>query len=352
MQINLKPLAIFAGIFLVFFYLIYKFNFVFMPFILALIVAYLLDPMMDFFTKKLKISRSTSSIFIILIFLLLLFSFCFFVFPAIIGQVAILLDLSPKYLEHFSEKLQFLLADFFAKFQISLDPNLLNSQLSEISQKIAGYSYFSITDTAGFLINFISILFIMPVLVFYFLRDWNSIVKKIDVNLPKKYEKKIRELFGLIDKSLSSYIRGQVNICLILALYYVSLLSIIRLENSFIVGIMTGLFSFIPYVGYGVGFVFALMIGFFQENFGTMEITLLIAIYLFGQILESNFLVPSLIGKKIEIHPVWIIFGIFFFGALFGIFGVFFAIPLTAISGVVIKFISQEINSKKTKNYE
>ena len=180
----------------------------------------------------------------------------------------------------------------------------------------------------------------MPVLIFYLLKDWHLILDKIDSIIPEKYSNQVKNIFSSIDKSLSGFIRGQLNVCLILAIYYGVLLGFLGLNHGIFIGVLTGILAFVPYVGYGIGIVTALIIAIFQWGLSFYDVGLVLIVYLVGQVIESNFLVPNLIGKKVNLHPLWMIFGIFFFGSIFGILGILFSVPLTAISSVLIRHAS------------
>jgi predicted PurR-regulated permease PerM len=123
-------------------------------------------------------------------------------------------------------------------------------------------------------------------------------------------------------------------------LFYSLALTLSGLNFGFLIGFITGLLSFIPFVGMGIGVFTALLVGCFQWGLSLSNFIVVISIFTAGQIIESNFLTPRLVGKKIGLHPVWIIFGLFVFGSLFGFIGVLLAIPLTAIFGVILKFFA------------
>ena len=193
-----------------------------------------------------------------------------------------------------------------------------------------------------FLINILSLIFITPFLIFYLLKDWDVVVNKVNSYLPESNTSLVRRIFREIDGTLSGYVRGQFNVCLILGTIYSVLLSCTGLNFGFIIGFLTGLLAFIPYVGMLIGVTIAIVVTLFQWGFDIPQISIISVIFIFGQVVESNFLTPNLIGSKIGLHPVWMIFGLFFFADLFGFIGILIAVPLTAICGVVIKQLALE----------
>lgn len=338
-----KDKIIFFGILaIVFASLIYTIRSVITPFFVSAIIAYFLDPSVDKIEKKFHFSRLSASIIVMSIFLFALVVVCLIIFPMLYDQTLNIAQNTPQYLSFISDNFYPKIVAFFAKYNIKIENdffNLLkNNNILNNSNLFIEKIIVSTVGSTAFLINFLSLLFIMPILVFYLLKDWNKIITKIYSILPKKYAQEIEYVFTLIDKSLSSYARGQIIVCLILAIFYAFGLTIFKLNHGFSIGIITGLLSFIPYVGFGLGVIIGILDGLIEWGVSFTNLTPIIIIFITGQFLESNFLTPSLIGKKVELHPLWIIFGIFFFGALFGFLGVFLSVPLTAVSSVLIKY--------------
>ena len=324
-------------------FLLYKIRLFVAPFVLSLAIAHLLNPLVNIFIKKFKVSRTFATSVIIVIFLILFSIFCAIFIPFIYNQGIILLNSIPGYLEYFSDNFYPNIVEFFAKINVEIEHNFFdlikNNELFKEGGGAFGAIISNALNSTTFLINILSIIFIMPVIVFYLLKDWNSIIGKIGSFLPKKYSYQVKTILVLIDKAITGFVRGQINVCLILALYYGILLGFLGLNNGIFIGILTGILSFVPYIGYGIGITTAIVVAIFQWGFSFFDIGVVIAIYLLGQIIESSFLVPNLIGKKVNLHPLWMIFGIFFFGSMFGFLGVAFSVPLTAISASIIRYI-------------
>jgi predicted PurR-regulated permease PerM len=186
-------------------------------------------------------------------------------------------------------------------------------------------------------VNLLSLLFITPVVAFYMLRDWDRMVVRIDGWLPLENRDVIRSQFAEIDRTLAGFARGQALLCLSLGGFYALSLSAAGLDFGFVIGVATGILSFIPYVGTLTGA--ALSIGFAILQFDSWTPVLVIGgIYLFGQIIEGNVLQPLLVGDRVGLHPVWVIFSLLAGGALMGFVGILVAIPVAATLGVLIRF--------------
>ena len=187
------------------------------------------------------------------------------------------------------------------------------------------------------ILNLLSLFFITPVVTFYMLRDWNKITSKINSWLPPKYAATIRAQIVVIDRTLSGYIRGQTNVCLVMGTYYAIALSLTGLEFSLFIGLASGFLLFIPYVGALFGFLVGMLVAFFQFSDG-VHLGMVAGIFLVGQVLEGVVMTPNLVGNKVGLHPVWIMFGLLAGGAMFGFLGILVAVPITAVVGVLARF--------------
>jgi predicted PurR-regulated permease PerM len=340
------------AILLIFFWLIYLVRAVLTPFILSLIIAYFLDPLVDRLCLKWKLSRSFATALIVGVFLIFIVTICALLLPIIYDQFFSLLGALPTYLQTISSELYPQVAETLNKAGFSFEKNFSNlvanekitTKFVELSQNILH----NIFTSSVFLINILSLIFIMPILVFYLLRDWDIMVAKIGNYLPKSAASSVKRISIDIDKTLSGYVRGQFNVCLILGIIYSSGLSFTGLDFGFLIGFLTGIFSFVPYIGMLAGIAVAIVVALFQWGFDGSHIGAIALVFIFGQLVESNFLTPKLIGQKVGLHPVWLIFGLFVFGILFGFIGVIVAVPLTAICGVIIKHFILEYKKKFT----
>ncbi|MCE3255869.1 MAG: perM [Rickettsiaceae bacterium] len=320
---------------------LYSIKSILSPFIVAVVLAYFLDPLADRL-EKFGFSRIWATTIIWGSFLVSITLLLVLLLPLLYGQMVSLFAAIPGYVNVAIENFYPRAFSFATKYGIDLEPDFRsyfsNQTISDIFS-LSGNIVSNVMQSGIVLVNILSLIFITPILVFYMLRDWDLLINKINHYLPANYKKDIRGIFKDIDRTLSGYVHGQFNVCIILGIFYALGLSLVSLNFGFLVGFLTGIFSFIPYVGMLFGVLIAIFIGLFQWGIDSLHIGLVALVFLIGQILESNFLTPNLVGGKIGLHPVWIIFGVFVFGVLFGFFGILFAMPLTAICGVIIKFI-------------
>ncbi len=178
----------------------------------------------------------------------------------------------------------------------------------------------------------------MPVVTFYLLLDWDKMIGRVNELLPREHAPTIRRLASEIDATLASFIRGQGLVCLILGTYYAVALAIVGLNFGLVIGAVAGLVTFIPYVGALIGGLLAIGLALFQFWGEWWWIVAVWAIFQSGQFVEGNILTPKLVGSSIGLHPVWLLFALSLFGALFGFVGLLVAVPVAAMLGVVARF--------------
>ena len=181
-----------------------------------------------------------------------------------------------------------------------------------------------------------------PVVAFYLLLDWDRMVARSTRSLPREHAPTIRRLARDIDVVLAGFVRGQLSVCLILGVFYAVALMAIGLQFGFLVGLIAGLISFIPYVGSVVGLLLSVGIALFQFWDDKLWILVTAGIFLFGQFVEGNILAPNLIGKSVGLHPVWLILALSVFGTLFGFAGLLVAVPVAAALGVIGRFLVEQ----------
>ncbi len=186
---------------------------------------------------------------------------------------------------------------------------------------------------------------VMPVVAFYLLMDWQRLLQQLDDLLPRANLHTVRGLARDIDGALAGYVRGVAVVCTILAVYYAVLLTVAGLPYGVLVGVIVGAISFIPYIGAFIGGVLAIGLAMWQFWETPLVIFLVIGIFSFGQVLESQVLVPRLVGNSINLHPLWVIFAVMAFGFLFGLSGAIVAVPLAAALGVLVRFAVAEYQS-------
>jgi len=184
----------------------------------------------------------------------------------------------------------------------------------------------------------LSLLLITPVVLFYILRDWPKIAHEVKEVIPMNKRETSVTLMQEINTTLSGFIRGQATVCLMLATYYATALSLVGLNLGVLVGLLTGIFAFIPYVGFCIGVLLTVLLALTQGATLNMWLWLL-GVFIVGQILEGYILTPYFVGKKVGLHPVWIIFVLLAGGMVAGFLGVLLAVPVAAVCGVLIKHL-------------
>jgi predicted PurR-regulated permease PerM len=311
------------------------------PFIFSAIIAYLFSPVI-LKLEKFGLTRSTSSAIILILFFTILATIFTNLLPSLFLELSHFLKKLPTYIDN-------LLIKISSFLNIGLKDQLIDSgNVSEILS-FSDNIFSNIANSTNVAIDVVASFAITPIITFYFLKDWEKMISSIQKYLPTKYKKRIGEVVTDVDQVISRYLRGQLTVCLILSLIYSISLNYLGLNYGFLIGIITGILSFIPYVGMLIGVSSAYIVALFQWGFIPMYFGLIAIIFIIGQIVESNYFTPKLVGDQVGIHPVWIIFGLFVFGILFGFIGLLMAIPLTAISKILLQYYAKFYRKKYIK---
>ncbi|WP_099825513.1 AI-2E family transporter [Oceaniglobus indicus] len=318
----------------VFLFLLWWLGDVILPFLLGGGIAYLLDPLADRL-QKLGLSRAMATTVITIIAILLFVVLALAVIPTLINQAAGLIESAPK----IANNLQAFLTDRFPG--IIDDGSVLRKSLAGVGEAIqarGGELMNRLLASVSGVLNVLVLVVIVPVVAFYLLLDWDNMVAKIDALLPREHVDTVRYLAREIDRTLAGFLRGQGLVCLILGVYYAVGLMLVGLQFGLVVGAIAGFLTFIPYVGALVGGGLAIGLALFQFWGDWMWIVLVYAIFQSGQFIEGNILTPKLVGSSVGLHPVWLIFALSAFGALFGFVGLLVAVPLAAALGVLVRY--------------
>jgi predicted PurR-regulated permease PerM len=188
------------------------------------------------------------------------------------------------------------------------------------------------------LFSLLSLLVVVPIVSIYLLADWNRMSATIDGWLPAKHRESVRTVGREIHGTVASFVRGQVILCLILAIYYAAALRVIGLNHAILIGLTAGLISFVPYLGFGIGLIVATCVAIAQYWPTWTPLAAVAGIFLLGETLADYVLSPRIIGSRVKLNPVWLMFSLFAFGYLFGFVGLLIAIPLAASLGVILRF--------------
>lgn len=309
-----------------------------LPFVAGMLTAYFLDPLADRLEAR-KVPRGFATALILLTFFVVGAGLLMALLPMLQSQIGELAELVPGMVEAARLYVEPMLRDLVA----GLPPDTL----AEVKTNVGNFAGKAANWVTGLLaeiwsggvalFNILSLLVITPVVAFYLLRDWDLITAKIDSWLPLGARPTIREQLTEIDATLAAFVRGQASVCLVLALIYSIGLSLVGLKSGLLVGLAAGFISFIPYLGAASGLIVGLGIALFQFS-EWLPVAIVAAIFLVGQNLESYVLTPRLVGNRVGLHPVWIIFALMAGGALFGFTGILLAVPMAAVIGVLARF--------------
>lgn len=308
-----------------------------MPFAAGMAIAYLLDPLADRL-ERIGVPRWLATTLVLFAFFVLVSLLLVLIVPLIQQQISSFAKAYPDFRETFEEWLGPLIERL---------PEELGQPVGDLPTALAQYAgtafEWALSMLGGLwrggmaLINVVSLLVITPVVAFYLLRDWDRMVAKIDNYLPREYAPTIRDLAAKADDTLAGFVRGQGTVCIILGVFYAVSLTLVGLDFGLLVGLMAGILTFIPYVGTITGFIASMGIALVQ--FDSWQMWALVAgIFIFGQVVEGNFLTPKLVGSSIGLHPVMVIFALLAGGTLFGFTGVLLAMPAAAVIGVLVRF--------------
>jgi predicted PurR-regulated permease PerM len=306
-----------------------------LPFLLGAAIAYFLDPLADRL-QRLGLNRvaatSVIAIAVALGFVVLLVLGV----PALIWQIQGLVAALPEYVAQITEMLGRRYPELFGENSrlmrslTDVETMMREGGLPVLNQVLAG---------SLAVLDYLVLLVVTPVVAFYLLLDWDQMIAKVNAVLPREHALTIRGLAREVDVVLAGFVRGQLSVCVILGMFYAMALMAIGLQFGFLVGLIAGLISFVPYVGSTVGLILSVGIALFQFWDAKLWILATAGIFFFGQFVEGNILAPNLIGKSVGLHPVWLILALAVFGALFGFTGLLVAVPLAATLGVIGRFL-------------
>ncbi|MEO6565564.1 MAG: AI-2E family transporter, partial [Casimicrobiaceae bacterium] len=300
------------------------------PFLVGAILAYLGTPLVDMAERR-GISRAISTTLVVFFFGLLLLALFLVLIPLVQAEVALAMKRFPELLASTTARIFPWIERTFGVV-ISFDAETLKTLLSENMDEARDLSLrvLSGVKTGGLiLVSVLVNLALIPVVMFYMLRDWNMMIERLGSLVPRGWNTKVRVIATDIDVVLAEFLRGQLLVMLVLAAYYVVGLTIAGLDRAFAIGVLTGLLVFIPYVGFGIGLVLGVVAAILQFA-GWPGFFAVLAVYAIGQLLEGYVLVPWLVGDRIGLHPLAVIFALLAFGALFGFAGVLLALPVSA----------------------
>lgn len=323
------------------------FSSVLLPFIAGMALAYFLDPVADRL-ERIALSRLMATVVILVSFVVVFVLSLMIIIPVLASQLNEFIQRVPSYITQ--------LQTFIATSNASWLPDWVDGQMGTIQENFSRY----LSEGVGFLgtlveqiwnsgkalLDIASLLVVTPVVAFYLLLDWDRMIEKVDSWVPRNQLGTVRQLATELDNTIAGFVRGQGSLCLILGIFYAVALSAAGLNFGLLIGFFTGMISFIPYVGSTVGLLLSLGVALVQFWPDFIWVGVIAGIFFLGQFIEGNILQPKLVGKSVGLHPVWLMFALFAFGALFGFVGVLVAVPAAAAVGVLVRFaISRYLES-------
>ena len=339
--------AAFLGVF------VYLFSEILLPFVAGMALAYFLDPVADRL-ERLGLSRTAATVLILLAFIVTLAIAMIVLIPVLASQLADFLAKLPEYLA----QLQTLITSFNPEWleqRFGLDAGSLQEGLNSLLTSGVGFitTVFQSIWTSGVaLFSIVGLFVVTPVVAFYMLLDWDRMVTKVDSWVPRDHVETVRTLATDINTATAGFVRGQGTLCLILGVMYAFGLTLTGLNFGILIGLFAGLISFIPYVGSLVGLVLSVGVAFVQFWPDWTMVAAVAGVFFVGQFIEGNILQPRLVGKSVGLHPVWLMFALFAFGALFGFVGLLIAVPAAAAVAVLVRFaISRYLESPLYKGH-
>lgn len=327
--------------------IIYKLSPVITPFLIAFFLAYLFNPLITALTNigtKQHLPRTLAVVFIFLILVFLIGLVFFWLMPALIRELSGLVEYIPELINWLQIKVVPIMEQLFdtkIEFNIASMKELLRHQASHISQGAAWVSQTILQSGLGIAYTLINVGIII-VVTFYLMRDWNKVKIAFIELFNKRGAKTANSLLQKCNDVLGAFLRGQLMVMLALGIIYSIGLSLIGVKFSLILGMMSGLLSIVPYFGSIVGVVVSTITATVQFQ-DWLHPTLVLLAFGVGQTLESMILTPYLVGDKLGLHPIAVIFAIMAGGQLMGFVGILIALPVAAILVVMMREIKINI---------
>ncbi len=312
---------------------------VLLPFVAGIALAYFLNPVADRL-ERLGVSRMVASLIMIAVVILVCVLLALLFLPILGAQISAFVQGLPTTIT----RLQTVLTDETREWLT----NIVGDRIPDLNKSLGDL----MTESAKWMVTFlgsvwaggqalfsiVTLIVIAPVIAFYVLYDWHKMIAKVDSWVPRRNRETVRELALEMDRAIAGFVRGQAGVCLILGAFYAIALSLAGLNFGVLIGMISGLITFIPYVGSLTGLLLASVVAIAQFWPDWTWILLIVGIFFLGQFLEGYILQPKLVGESAGLHPVWLMFALFAFGYLFGFVGLLLAVPLGAAMAVLIRF--------------
>lgn len=302
------------------------------PFLAAGILAYICQPLVARSSRWRFMSRTTATLLVMALLSGAVVALLLILLPLFRYESGLLLAKLPDLLDVVRQRVLPLLEQYLG-LTVQLDASTFKQLLSE-HWKAAGNVSTSLlpwlSDSGSTLIALLLNLLLIPLVMFYLLRDWPQLLARIDGAIPRRWHAKAREITGEVDAVLAEFLRGQLSVMVLMSLFYAAALLLTGMQFALPIGIVSGMLVFVPYLGAIIGLVLATLVALTQ--FDSFNGVLLVwGVFGAGQMLEGMVVTPKLVGERIGLHPLGVIFALLAFGQLFGFFGVLLALPISAM---------------------
>jgi predicted PurR-regulated permease PerM len=316
-----------------------------LPFAAGFVLAYLFQPFVDRMNGW-GVDRGVAAFIIIAVVALIIAIIAALIVPPVIDELVQLIQAMPRY---YQEARTYIL-DNYGRYLLPFQKQLGGSRAPgaqapglppQITQDLAPWllsQLQTLLQGSLALFNSLALMFLTPVVTFFLLRDWDKMIAGIEKLFPRQDAPAIREIAQEIDSTISGYLRGMLIVLLILSAFYMVALGAIGLNYGLVIGLGAGLISFVPYLGSTSGFLVSGSVALSQFWPDYTKIALVCGIFVFGQIVEGNVLTPKIVGDKVRLHPVWLLFALIASGYLFGFTGLLISVPMAAAIGVLVRF--------------
>jgi len=317
-----------------------------LPFVAGLVLAYLLNPLVSRIEQlgmgRLLATLATMAMAVVaIIFLMVLTA------PTIVSELSYFIEGIPLYLK----KLQSLTTDPARPWLSKIVGEGLGEaersvgEVTSVATDWLGTFLHSIWSGGQALISIISLAVVAPIVACYLIYDWHRMIAAIDHWVPPVHRRTVRAIASEIDHAIRGFVRGQSSLCLVLAAFYALALSLVGLKHGVLIGLASGLLSFIPYLGFLTGVVVSMCVAIAQFWPNWTLVCVVLGVFFIGQSLGDYVLAPYLVGRRVHLKPVWMMFALFAFGYLFGFVGLLIAGPLAAAIGVLMRFALRQYHA-------
>lgn len=338
-SVAMQWLALTAAVFV----LLYLLAPILAPFVAAAILAYVFDPLVNRLCAW-KLPRTMAVLVVMLGAALLGLALLLIMLPLLQQEITQFVQRLPQWLDAARVHLLPTLQQWFG-IELEWDSAAIKQLLIDHWQRAGGLASGVLLpwlgDSGSALLALFVDLLLIPLAMFYLLRDWDDLLARVDGLLPRQWHARILKIAGESDQVLAEFLRGQITVMLLMSLFYVVVLWVVGLEFALPIGIVAGMLVFVPYLGMMLGLLLATLAALMQFGFGS-DLLLVWAVFGAGQLLEGMVITPWLVGERIGLHPLAVIFALLAFGQLFGFFGLLLALPLAAVLLVLLRHLREQ----------